>query len=243
MKILKDVYLVGGGAFGYSHPSDCNVYLVDGGEELALVDTGGGAGVDAILTNIRNSNLDPKSIRIAFITHSHFDHIGGIRGVKEIIGCKIAVHESVAAAIEKLDPELTLVEMARRRGLTVEPAKVDLPLRDGDVLGVGRHWLRVIHTPGHTPGSTCMLMEIDGKRILFSGDTVSAQGRLNFINGPGFDLVAWKRSMKVLLDLEVDALMPGHGTFVVSGGHDHVKLYSDRLNAPWVNIVTSIDFQ
>ncbi|MFQ6076550.1 MAG: MBL fold metallo-hydrolase [Candidatus Bathyarchaeia archaeon] len=243
MKILQDVYLAGGGAFGYSHPSDCNIYLVDGGDELALIDTGGGAGVDAVLSNIRNTNLDPKKVKVVFITHSHFDHIGGNKRVKELTGCKIAVHESVATAVEKLDPELTLVDMARRRGLSIEPAKVDLPLRDGEVLKVGRHRLRVIHTPGHTPGSTCLLMESGGKRTLFSGDIVSAQGRLNFINGPGFDLVAWKRSMKTLLDLKVDALMPGHGTFVLSNGHDHIKLYSDKLNAPWVNIVTSIDLQ
>ncbi len=243
MRLLPDIYLVGGGAYGYSHPNDCNVYLVDGGDEMALVDTGGGAGVEAIFRNVGNSGLDPKRIRTAVITHCHFDHIGGNKRVKELSGCKIAVHEAEAKAVEELDPWLTLVDMAKRRGLVVDPAKVDISLRDGDELKVGRHRLRVIHTPGHTPGSTCLLLESEGRRVIFSGDVVSAQGRLNFINGPGFDLLAWKRSMKTLVGLSADALMPGHGTFVLSGARDHVKLYSDKMEAPWINIVTAVDFQ
>jgi len=82
--------------------------------------------------------------------------------------------------------------------------------------------------------------EIDKKNVLFSGDTVSASGRLNFINGPGFNLEEWKNSLKRLLDLNIDVMFPGHGTFLVSGVKDHIKLYSDKMNAPWTNIITAI---
>lgn len=239
MRVFKDVYLVGGGAYGYSDASDCNVYVVDGGSEMALIDTGGGLGVEKIMSNIAEMGLKPNRIRVAVITHCHFDHIGGNKRAKELMGCEIAAHELAAPSIEALD-ELTLAEMARTRGINTEPTSVEMRLKDGDTITVGARKLEVVHTPGHTPGSICLLTTIEGKRVLFPGDTVSSGGRLGYINGPGFDLDAWKRSLKRLLDLKIDAMFPGHGTFLVSGAHEHIKLYSDRMNAPWINIVTAI---
>jgi hypothetical protein len=75
---------------------------------------------------------------------------------------------------------------------------------------------------------------------LFPGDTASAQGRLGFINGPGFLLSDWKASIKSMIAQEPDAMFPGHGTFIFSGAKDHLLQYDEKLNAPWVNIVTSI---
>jgi len=144
-----------------------------------------------------------------------------------------------AESIEKLD-ELTLVDMALQRGINIEPASVEERVRDGDIVQVGNYSLEVIHTPGHTPGSICLFTEIDEKTILFSGDMVSAGGKLGFINGPGFKLEDWKNSLKRLLDFDIDAMFPGHGTFLVSGAKDQIKLYSDKMNAPWINIITMI---
>jgi len=242
MKLTKRVSIVGGGAYGLSHTNDCNVYLVDGGKELGLIDTGGGGGVDSIAKNIRGLGLDAGKIGLVVVTHCHFDHIGGIPKVRELAECRVAVHEAEARAVEKPDSELTLSEMARGRGLEVKPTKVDVVLRGGEVLRLGSLRLEVLHTPGHTPGSVCVLLEDGGAKVLFSGDMVSAAGRLGFINGPGFDLAAYKRSMKRLLARKADVLLPGHGTFVLSNAHDHVKLYADKMNAPWINIVTALDF-
>jgi len=242
MKLTEHVSIVGGGAYGLSHTNDCNVYLVDGGKELGLIDTGGGAGVDSIMKNVRETGFEARKVKLVVITHCHFDHIGGIPAVRRLTDCRVAVHEAEVSAVEKPDPELTLGGMAGERGLKVEPTRVDVILRGGETEKVGSVALRVLHTPGHTPGSICLLMEDGGKRILFSGDMVSAQGRLGFINGPGFDLAAYKKSMRRILDWKADVLLPGHGTFVLSNAQDHVKLYSDKMNAPWINIVTSIDF-
>jgi glyoxylase-like metal-dependent hydrolase (beta-lactamase superfamily II) len=242
MWLTKHVSIVGGGAYGLSHTSDCNVYLVDGGRELGLIDAGGGGGVDSIAGNIRGLGLDAGKIGLVVVTHCHFDHIGGIPKVRELAECRVAVHEAEARAVEKLDSELTLSEMAGERGLEVKPTKVDVVLRGGEVLRLDSLRLEVLHTPGHTPGSICVLMEDGGKRVLFSGDVVSAAGRLGFINGPGFDLAAYKRSMTKLVAREADVLLPGHGTFVLAGAHDHVKLYGEKMNAPWINVVTTLDF-
>jgi len=237
MKLMKDVHLVGGGGFGYSHPNDCNVYLIDGGSDAVLLDTGCGLGVKEILQNIAMSGVDPSRITYTVISHCHFDHIGGNSEIKKATGCRIAAHESERDLIERLDSRMVLTEMAPSK---LEAAGVDVALKDRDLLSVGRHRLRVLHTPGHTSGSICVFLEIDGKKVLFSGDSVMSQGRLGWINGPGFDLEAYKRSLFRIVELKADSLLPGHGTFVLSGAHEHVKLYSDKLNSPWINIVTSI---
>ncbi len=235
---MEGIYLVGGGAFGLSNFYDCNVYLLDGGDELALIDTGSGSDVNAILRNIRGYAFDPNNIKTTIITHCHWDHIGGNKRVKELTGCTIAVHEAEAQAVEKLDSELVLLSMAKQHGYKLEPAEIDLEINEGDIINVGEHRLTILHTPGHTPGSVCLLLESKGKRILFAGDTLSAKGALNFINAPGFNLEAYKNSLKRIQDLHIDALLPGHYTFVLSEAHKHVKLYLDKVNSPWRGIVT-----
>ncbi len=239
MRLTDRVYLIGGGAYGYSAPNDCNIYLVDCGGALAVIDTGGGGGIPRVLENIRHMGFDPETVEMAFITHCHYDHIGGNHDLKEATGCRIAAHEAEAREMETLG-ELTLYDMARERGLKFEPAKVDITLTDGQHVRVGEVDFEVVHTPGHTPGGVCLLIKEDDVVSLFTGDTASAQGHLGWINGPGCDLPEWKRSIKRLLELKPDRMFPGHGVFVLSGAVDHLKLLDEKMNAPWINIVTSI---
>jgi glyoxylase-like metal-dependent hydrolase (beta-lactamase superfamily II) len=239
MKITDRVYLVGGNGFGYSAPGDCNVYLIDGGGELALVDTGGGNGEKDIIGNVRNMGLDPKMIGTAFNTHCHFDHVGGNHVIKEMTGCRIAAHEADVDSIEARG-ELMLYDMALERGLEFQASKVDVELGDGDAYQVGDLSLEVMHTPGHTPGCICLLMEEDGHRSVFCGDIAGANGRLGFINGPGFSLDDWKASIKRLVSYKPDRLYPGHNTFLMGYATDHLKVYDQKMNAPWTTIVTPV---
>ena len=239
LKLTESVYLVGGGAYGYSAPEDCNIYLVDCNGKLAMIDTGGGGGIPKVLKNIRHMGLDPGDLEVAFITHCHYDHIGGNHELKEATGCKIAAHEAEVEEIENLG-KLSLYDMAREQGLDFKPAKVDVTLRDGQHVKLGKVDFRVVHTPGHTPGGICLLVDEGDAVSVFTGDTAAAQGRLGWINGPGCNLQAWKRSVKRLLGLRPDRLFPGHGVFVLSGAMDHLRLLDEKMNAPWINIVTAI---
>ncbi|RJS86361.1 MBL fold metallo-hydrolase [Candidatus Bathyarchaeota archaeon] len=133
--------------------------------------------------------------------------------------------------------------MARERGLEFEAVEVDMRLRGGERLQVGDIEVEVVHTPGHTPGGVSLLLREGDGLDLFTGDTASAQGRLGWINGPGCDLEEWKRSIKRMLELQPDRLFPGHGVFVLSGAVEHLRVLDEKMNAPWINIVTAVDFR
>jgi len=239
LRLTERIYLIGGGAFGYSAPEDCNMYLIDCGGEIAMVDTGSGGGIPKVLENIRRMGFDPGTLEVSFMTHCHYDHIGGNHDLMEATGCKIAAHETEVDEIESLGG-LSLYDMALEQGLKFESTSVDVALVDGQRVRVGEVDFEVIHTPGHTPGGICLLIREENATSVFTGDTAAAQGRLGWINGPGCDLPDWKRSIRRLLELEPDRMFPGHGVFVLYGAGDHLRLLDEKMNVPWINIVTAV---
>jgi len=240
MKLTDSVYLVGGAAYGYLTVGDCNIYLIDCGKELALVDAGGGLGIKQVLENVRRMGFDRKDIKVSFITHCHFDHMGGASELKEATGCELMAHEADAASIESLD-ENGLYDMAKERGIRLKAPKLDRLLRDGDCVKIGDVAFNIVHTTGHTPGCISIYFrEKDGLIGLFTGDIASSMGRLGFINGPGFDLNDWKRSLKRLIAIKPERMYPGHNTFVLSGAVEQLMQTDNKMNAPWTTIVTSI---
>jgi hydroxyacylglutathione hydrolase len=240
MKLTDSVHLVGGSAYGLSAAGDCNVYLVNCGDEFALIDTGGGMGVNRIIDNIKYDGFDPKKVKLAFLTHCHFDHIGGAQEFKQLIKCHLLSHRFDATAITHLD-ENVLMDMARERGLSFNAAKLDGSLDDLDKIQVGDTSFDVLHTPGHTPGCISLkIIEKDRKTSIFTGDVASTMGRLGFINGPGFNLSEWKNSIKRLIAEKPDRLYPGHNTFMMSGATEDLMLTDAKMNAPWTTIVTSV---
>ena len=239
MKLTERVYLVGGSGYGLSPSGDCNIFLVDGGDEMALIDTGGGFGVPSILENIRKDGLDPKKITKTLITHSHFDHIGGNYDLKAETGTQILCHPADREAIETLN-EFSLYNMAQERGLEFKAAPVDDTIDEGDIVVVGNVELEVVHNPGHTPGCISFVLEEDGVKSLISGDIAGASGRLGYINGPGFDLKDWKKSIKKLVDLKPQRMYPGHGTFLLDDATSHLMLYDQKMNSAWTTIITEV---
>ena len=179
-----------------------NSYLVDDGKGTAICFDAGGEPDDVI------SVLKLEKLRLAAIvlTHGHMDHILGVAELKKETGAEVYIHELDEAMLS--DPAKSL---AAQFGFDVEPVKAEHIIHDGDVFTVGGISVTVIHTPGHTPGSTSFLLQQDGKRILVSGDTLFARsiGRTDF---PGGDGQAIMRSLQKLAALPGDMpVLPGHG--------------------------------
>jgi glyoxylase-like metal-dependent hydrolase (beta-lactamase superfamily II) len=199
-EIIKDIYIVGGPDI--TDGRDGCVYLLNFGE-LILIDTGAGWSVDKIINNIQRIGLDCKNLGKILLTHCHIDHIGGVPELKKRFGSKIYIHKLDAPPLENGDPILTAAKWYQT---SFPPILVDVKFNLlEETLMVGGQNIICLHTPGHTPGSICIYLDKDGKRILFGQD----------LHGPifeefGSNLEDYGRSTKKLLNLDADILCEGH---------------------------------
>jgi glyoxylase-like metal-dependent hydrolase (beta-lactamase superfamily II) len=199
-EISRDIFLVGGPEI--TDGRDGCVYLINLGE-LILIDTGAGWSVDKIINNIENLGFNCKNLSKILLTHCHIDHIGGVPEIRKRFGPKIYIHKLDAPPVETGDPILTAATWYQA---AFPPTPVDVTLNvPEETLIIGEQKIICLHTPGHTPGSICIYLDKDGKRILFGQD----------LHGPlleefGSNLKDYDRSTKRLLDLEADILCEGH---------------------------------
>lgn len=227
MRISKHICLVGSEQFGLSHPMDSNCYLIDGGSELALVDTGVGLGVDDILANMAGDGFDPQRLTYILLTHSHFGHWGGAEAIRNRTGAKVGCPVLAAPAMHDTLKEPGIQHNIRQNryppGFVPRPCPPDFTFDDGDTVRVGEIDLHMIRVQGHTKDSTCFFFEDEGKRGLFTGDVVFYAGKLGMLNMEGFNLDDYRRDIHKLADLKVDMLLPGHGVFILNRGQNHLK--------------------
>jgi len=229
MKIIGNVYLVGSGKIGLSHPSDCNVYLIDGGNDFALIDTGVGIEVEKIFANIEEDGFNLINIKKIILTHIHADHAGGCKKMKEILKCTIFVPQDEINLLKRgTDEELGLT-MAKESGIyspdyTFNHCSADVAVSNKDNIQVGELQLKAINVPGHSPGSTCYLLEEHkGKNILFTGDVVFYDGKIGLINCWGSNLSDYRNYINRLANLSIDVLLPGHRLFTLRDGQQHIN--------------------
>jgi glyoxylase-like metal-dependent hydrolase (beta-lactamase superfamily II) len=165
-----------------------------------VVDPGGD--VERIMTVVQQRGLTIVSI---VNTHGHFDHVGGNRQLKEVTGAELLIHPADEPMLAKV------ASVAGMYGLQAENSPApDRLLEDGMLLSFGKQQLRVIHTPGHTPGGCCLYLESEQK--LISGDTLFADGvgRTDLPGGSHVQLVASIRTRLFTLPPQVQVLT-GHG--------------------------------
>jgi len=181
-----------------------------------VVDPGGD--VEQILASIRKRGLSVVSI---INTHGHFDHVGGNRQLQAATGAELLIHPAD-------EPMLARVAgVAGMYGLQAENSPApDRLLEDGMLLSFGNRQLRVIHTPGHTPGGCCLYLESEQK--LISGDTLFADGvgRTDLPGGSHAQLVNSIRSRLFTLPPQVQ-VWPGHGPATTIGHEQQHNPYLD----------------
>lgn len=148
--------------------------------------------------------VEKLKFKIKYIvnTHGHIDHTGGNDWYREKTGAPLLVHELDRDFYA--NPDLNLSTYSKPCVLK----QADRMLQDGDMIRIGKEELKVLHTPGHTPGSICLL----SKTILFSGDTLFAGsiGRTDFPLGSYEELMNSLKTKIMTLQGNL-AVYPGHG--------------------------------
>lgn len=201
MKITHEIFQVGGSRL--TSMEDAAIYLINFEGHAALVDAGCGGAQERLFKNIRDYDVDREQIEYLLITHCHFDHTGGIQGVKEKTPCKVVAHEVEASYLEKGDD---MVTAAKWYGSSLEPVRIDIKLRGDEVtIDLGGRQVKAIHTPGHSPGSVVYTTESEGLKILFGQDVHGPLDPSLLSNREDY-----VRSLNLLLSLEADILCEGH---------------------------------
>jgi hydroxyacylglutathione hydrolase len=162
------------------------------------------------------------TLKLIVSTHGHWDHIGDNAAVAAHTGADIAVHSLDRERLT--DPQPIYAPSGSQVLALVPPSVPAVELAEGGLIRFGALRLRVLHTPGHTEGSVCLLAEDEG--LLFSGDTLfeAGWGRVDL---PGGDEAAMVASLGRLTGLEDHiGVLPGHGNATTIG-----------RERPWLELV------
>jgi hydroxyacylglutathione hydrolase len=182
---------------------NCTIIGCEDTKEAIIIDPGDEP--DKILEVIRHYDLKVKYL---LHTHAHLDHIMGTRKVKEETLGQILLHKADNDIYEKLKMQASMF------GFNVqEPLRVDKFVEDSELISAGNSInAKVIHTPGHSPGSICFHFDKETKPLLFSGDTLFARsiGRTDLWGASHSQLLKSIESRIFSLNEET-IVCPGHG--------------------------------
>jgi glyoxylase-like metal-dependent hydrolase (beta-lactamase superfamily II) len=220
-QVLPNIYLVEG--LRVAH-----VYVLASGEELTLIDGGTPGEADKIAKQIEVGGYTLSDIRAIVATHAHSDHTGALAELARRSGAQVLAHRDEVAYLERTASlpyraflQRLLFGVSERVVFRFEPCKVDRPLQDGDIVeALGG--LRVIHVPGHTPGSIALYQP--ERQILFCGDTFfhNNPNRGLQISPPivSVDVAQARESARKLAALSVEALCVSHGELILEGAQE-----------------------
>ncbi len=198
-----------------------SVYLIVNGDKLTLIDTGFFHSERKIEQYIEKLGFKPSAVSTIILTHYHIDHTGNAKKLKEKTGAKVAVHEADTDFVtHKKAPPRPKGLLSRAIGIVkAAPVDPDIILRDSDMI----EGLKVIHVPGHTPGSIALF---DAQRkAMFVGDAVFyAKGN---VEGPkknfSWDNKLAYESIGKIAAYDFEVMLSGHEEPLTSGASKKVK--------------------
>lgn len=225
-------------------PGVCNFYLIEDGGKLVLVDAGAPRDWDLLVQTLPALGRRLEDLEAVLITHAHSDHTGFAERARTTTGAPVWIHQADAAVAKGAKPGKndgkarsyllrvefyrTLFSLTRRGATKLIPIREVSTFADGEMLEVpGRP--RVVHAPGHTPGSAALLLE--GRRVLLTGDVLATRNPLTGRVGPQIMPSGLNRdtpqalgSLDVLDRLPADILLPGHGEPWTEGAAEAARL-------------------
>ena len=170
------------------YQTNCYILHQEGNRDCVVIDPG--YEPEIILSYLSEKGL---TLRAILLTHGHFDHVGAVRELAAQTDCRVYINPK----------DLSLPPM-----LTAGPLYYTNTYGEGDLLDIAGISFRVMETPGHTPGSVCLITENN----IFSGDTLF-RGSCGRTDLPGGDYRDMKESLKRLAALREDYnVYPGHGS-------------------------------
>ena len=170
-----------------SYQTNCYIVYESDAPDCIVIDPG--YEPETVLLELKRLK---KNLAAILLTHGHFDHVGAVRVLVAETDCDVYIHEN---------------ELSLPPTFTAGPLYYTNCYGEGDVLSIAGLSIRVLHTPGHTPGSVCLMAE----DVIFSGDTLF-QGSCGRTDLPGGNPTEIFQSLRRLSALEKDyRVMPGHG--------------------------------
>lgn len=159
--------------------------------------------------------LDRHKLKVKFIaiTHAHIDHIGGAKKLKDLTGAPVYLNEQDLELYKRIDLQATMIGVPKP-----ETSVIDSSLKDGDKLPFGDLQVNVMHTPGHTQGSVCLLIPGSEQDVLLAGDTLfrDSIGRTD-LPGGDFHMIMQSLKSKLLALDDTTIVVPGHGELTTIG--------------------------
>ena len=182
-------------------PTNCYIIFDEDSKETMVIDPAGD--VDEIVDMIRN--ILKGNLKYIYLTHCHGDHIAGVTELKNQCGGKVLIHRFDSEGLNDININLSAI-------IDLPPIELEADSRidDNDLIHLGELELKVIHTPGHTKGSTSLYCEKES--CVFSGDTMfrGTWGRTDLPTGNIEDMM--DSITNKLLKLPDDTIVyPGHG--------------------------------
>lgn len=212
-----------------------NLFLIEQDGRLLLIDTGNRKQLKNIAHHFRAAGFELSALKYIFLTHTHYDHAGSVSALKKLTGAKVIVHNSEADNLGKgftpipkgTTTLFKFISFMGRKGPGIEklvasyqPVKPDILFESELDLKHTGFDARIIHTPGHTKGSSSLVMG----ESAFVGD-VMFNFRGNIFPGFADNGKQVVESWKKLLDLDVQWFYPAHGKRV---SREHLEAEAER---------------
>lgn len=184
-----------------------NTYIIGNQKETVLIDAGFN---DQLTKDAINNAIDENDFAIPgriILTHAHPDHAPGVHQFSDwpvIVYCHVQEEKAVKKAI---------------------PYKVPIKqLNDNDTIFIDNAELKIIHSPGHTPGHISIY--IPSEKILIAGDNIVAEGT-TWVGAPDGDMLDYIQTLKKLNELHIKKIGPGHGDWVLKP-HEQINFVIER---------------